>query len=96
MEHAKRYVVSPSDLERVGDSSKLSPSEREVVRVVVDKLGGLSGEDLRKPSHSEAPWRDAHVSVHARGGNVISIAAMAAYYQAERSNPLFAQGVGAS
>ena len=90
--HAKRYVVTALDFDGVGDSSKLSPSDQEVVRTVVGKLGGLSGEELRELSHVEAPWRDARgdASAHERCNNVIPTAAMAAYYSANRSNPLFA------
>ncbi|SER35125.1 Uncharacterized phage-associated protein [Parafannyhessea umbonata] len=89
--HARRYVVTPSDFESIGDSSKLSKADQEIVRTVVEKLGMLSGEDLRELSHAEAPWKDARgdAAPSERCNGEIEPSAISSYYP-DPSNPLFA------
>ena len=90
--HARQYVATPASFESIGDSSRLSQSDLEIVRTVVKKLGMLSGEELRELSHAEAPWRDARgdAAPWERCSNVISTSAMSSYYLSNRSNPVFA------
>lgn len=90
--HARQYVVTPSTFEAIGDSSRLSQSDLEIVGTVVKKLGMLSGEELRELSHGEAPWRDARgdAAPYERCTNVITTSAMSSYYSANRGNPVFA------
>jgi uncharacterized phage-associated protein len=54
--HRRRWEVSswPS-----GDGSRLTPTERDTLRWVLDKYKAFSAESLSQMTHMEAPWRIA-------------------------------------
>lgn len=84
-EHRGQFRVTQS---AKGDPSKLTPSQRESVDVVLDAYGHLSAVELSERTHQESPWSDARagLSPGQRGNAVITPAAMAEYYTAIAAN----------
>ncbi|MCY4150644.1 MAG: DUF4065 domain-containing protein [Aestuariivita sp.] len=67
-----------------GDASTLNESQREIVEIVVDHYGLLSGQQLRDQTHVEPPWQDARrgLSPRDRGESEITHDAMVEYFGA--------------
>ncbi len=65
-----------------GDSQRLTDEQRESVSAVVASYGRLSGRQLSRLTHNEAPWRDARGALGPgeRGHSVIAPGAMQDYY----------------
>ena len=65
-----------------GNSTKLSPAQKETVDAVLDYYGPKSSQYLSDLTHLEDPWRNARqgLAVGQRGDQVITHAAMAEYY----------------
>jgi uncharacterized phage-associated protein len=66
----------------VGDPSRLTGEQVEIVRAVLDFYGPMSPTDIMELSHREAPWRDARkgLSPDEPGERLITHPAMRAYY----------------
>ena len=67
---------------RWGDPGNLSDSEHRTVRIVVDAYSRLSGRQLSRLTHEEAPWSDARagLSPGVRSNIEITRDAMKRYY----------------
>lgn len=65
-----------------GDPEQLTPDERDTVDAVLRYYGGKSSQYLSDLTHMESPWRDARhgLADGERGGQEITIAALAQYY----------------
>ena len=67
-----------------GDSSALSPDQRETIDVVLDQYGDIPAAMLIALTHRERPWestrRRARLSSKQRGNAVIPLDLMAEYY----------------
>lgn len=65
-----------------GDSTRLTPEERETADAVLDYYGPKSSQWLSELTHRENPWLEARgdLAPGERGSSVISHAAMAEYY----------------
>lgn len=69
----------------------LDENERESVDHVTRTLCSLSGSELSELTHSEAPWKNAHVGLEPfeRSNKAIDIAPIQAFYShPECSNPV--------
>jgi uncharacterized phage-associated protein len=73
--HRQRYYV---DSLPVGDASRLSTAEREIVDAVLSQYGGLSPAKLVKMTHDDEPWVEAWERGH--GSGVIRIDLIQRYY----------------
>lgn len=65
-----------------GDSSRLTPSERETIDQVLRAYGDKSAHWLSELTHNEEPWRRARegLSQRERGSQVITVESMFEYY----------------
>lgn len=57
--HRGRFIVCEEDLPDRGGDLALGDDEHASIEKVVGILGGYSGEQLIKLTHSEDPWNDA-------------------------------------
>ncbi len=66
-----------------GSVAGLPPRSAEIIGLVCQVYGGLSGDDLSELTHSEAPWRDARKGLadDASSNAPISSDAMKTYYR---------------
>ena len=79
--HQGMFMIDADAMKR-GDSSNLSPDQKENIDVIIRDYGQKEPYELRELSHMESPWRDA------RGGlpdgepcrTVITKEAMGEYY----------------
>lgn len=67
-----------------GDSGKLTPSERQTVKLVLSDYGDLTGRQLSVLTHNEDPWRNARAGLvaTARSTRRITQEALHDYYGA--------------
>jgi uncharacterized phage-associated protein len=79
--HRGSFTVS--SWKRWGDSSNLTESELETVKIVLDRYGKMSAAALSELTHSEPPWHDARrgLGPGQRGDQVIPISAICEYYE---------------
>ena len=72
-----------------GDPARLVDNAVETIDIVVAAYGRLSGRQLSRLTHSEAPWRDArgNLGPGVRSNREITQDAMAEYYGALDSDP---------
>lgn len=86
--NAHRGYYRVSTLTR-GNSSNLTESQRESVRVVMDSYGSLTGQQLSYLTHRERPWLDARRGLSAgdRGSSPIPLESLADYYGSLDSDP---------
>ena len=62
----------------------LSDQQLATLDFVIDRYGGLSGNQLKEKTHEEAPWRDvseADVPAEAGGSDEITLTAMRAFFR---------------
>lgn len=82
--HAGLFKVNAKDFN--GKTSNLTSDEKETIDVVLEHYGTKEANYLSRLTHMEDPWKEAREGLAAgeRGNNVISHAAMAEYYDAQR------------
>lgn len=83
--HKRLFSFTAADLKAKdpkADSSRLTSTDRRVVRSILNSVGALSGLDLRDRTHDEAPWTDAFDETEARHSTEITQQAMQEYYSA--------------
>lgn len=80
--HRRKFEVTAKTFPD-GDPARLTQDERESIDLVLDSYGKLKAFELSEMTHREAPWRDARegVAPGAACSNVITLAAMAEYYE---------------
>jgi uncharacterized phage-associated protein len=85
-QHRGRFTVSEV---AGGDPSALTEAQATATRAVVDAYGRLSGRQLAKLTHEEAPWQEARqgLAPAERGSREITLDSMAAFYSALDSDP---------
>lgn len=78
--HKGRFEIKAS--EKIGESTKLTSHQKEVIDAVIDTYGGKSSQWLVELTHLENPWRDARENVPAgqRCNKEITLSAMHDYY----------------
>lgn len=78
--HRGRFKIGPSDVP--GDARRLSESQVETIRAVLDFYGNKTSQWLVDHTHSESPWKNARVGVPEteRSDRVILLGEMAEYY----------------
>jgi uncharacterized phage-associated protein len=79
--HRRSFKVS--SWHRWGNSSNLSESEHETIKLVLDRYGSLSAGTLSELTHGEQPWCLARkgLAPGERGNRVITHASMIEYYE---------------
>lgn len=83
--HKRLFSFTAADLKAkdpTADSSRLTSTDRRVVRSILNSVGALSGLDLRDRTHDEAPWIDAFDETEAWHSTEITQQAMQEYYSA--------------
>ena len=83
--HKGQYTVSSWPL---GDSTKLSATQKETIDIVLNYYGDKSSQWLSDLTHSENPWIEARkgLAPNERGANVITLDSMGWYYQGLAAN----------
>lgn len=76
--HAGRYTVVASDMG--GDRTRIPDEALPVLDAVIASYGGLTGDEIRDLTHSEAPWADAYNGQSGLAAATISDDAMRDYY----------------
>jgi len=81
-QHRGRFTLTGPDEITGGDSSRLTPSERETIDAVLHSYGDKSAHWLSELTHSEQPWREARegLSQRERGDREISQDSLFMYY----------------
>ncbi len=90
--HRGKYVVARDDLPLSRNVEALTYREKESVRHVVSRIGGLTGAQLSELTHSEQPWADQRVGVAPgdRSSNKITLEAIRSFYSSPVcTNPVF-------
>lgn len=77
--HQGEFVISK---EPIGDKTKLTKSEKETIKAVLESIGDRDANWLSTLTHQEDPWKDARrgLQIHERGNKPITHGAMADYY----------------
>ena len=78
--HRGKFKLHPGDIQ--GNTTALSPSQRETVDAVIKHYGNRSSQWLSDLTHEERPWKEARVGLKPgqRGHVEITHSAMAEYY----------------
>jgi uncharacterized phage-associated protein len=86
LRHRGQFTLSDVD---GGDASRLDQAEDGTISAVVDAYGRLSGRQLARLTHQEAPWQEARAGLAPgeRGNREISLDSMAAFYSALDDDP---------
>ena len=90
--HRGMFIISKGNLTLNGDLCRLSDSEKSCINRVIEKLGGLTGNQLSELTHSEEPWRSQRIGLSdgERSSRIIKPEAIKSFYSSSRChNPLF-------
>ena len=81
--HRGLYTITSAEW-KWGNIERLSPKERETIRIVVEAYGQLTGRQLSTLTHREEPWRQARVGLGPgeRGNRQIQLTDIYDYYSA--------------
>ena len=78
--HQGLFIIESGQLQ--SDSNNLSDKEKQIIDVVFDQLGNLTGNELSERTHAEAPWSNARKGLNPSdpSNNVISQESIREYY----------------
>lgn len=77
-QHSGTFDVQPDDIK--GDPETLTPNDKIVTDAIWKSLGGFTGWELRRRTHSEKPWTEAFDTRDLYHDEVITHDAMQEFY----------------